>query len=130
MGFRNGAFATVWEVKPKTPNVTSVRVSVSKKNRDTGEYEQSFSGFVSFIGKETASAAAGLHEKQRIKLGECDVTTSYDSQKKITYTNYACFSFEIPDGNGSQHTSAAQAAQEGENPFDGDADLTGKDLPF
>lgn len=87
MGFRKDSYATVWSVEAKTPSVTKVRISISKKNKQTGEYEQDFSGFVNFCGT-AASNALKLREKDRIKLGDVDVTTWYNKEKKIEYTNY------------------------------------------
>lgn len=98
MGFRNGAYATVWEAKEGNGNWTDVRLSISKKNKQSGEYETDFSGFVRFIG-DAHEKAAFLGEKQRIKLGECDVTNKYNKEKGVTYTNFAVFSFELADGN-------------------------------
>ena len=37
MGFRIGAYATVWEIKDGSGNWTDVKLSISKKNRYTGE---------------------------------------------------------------------------------------------
>lgn len=107
MGFRTGAYAKVWEVSPMSDTSTKVRLSVSRKNKQTGEYEQDFSGFVLCIGTAAARNAARLKEGARIKLGDCDVTTKYDAQKKVTYTNYKLFSFENADGNGSSETDRA-----------------------
>lgn len=101
MGFRTGAYAKVWEVTPMSDTSTKIRVSVSRKNKQTGEYEQDFSGFVLCIGTAAARNAAKLKEGARIKIGDCDVTTKYDTQKKITYTNFKLFSFEDADGNNS-----------------------------
>lgn len=44
MGFRTGAYAKVWEVTPMSDTSTKVRMSVSRKNKQTGEYEQDFPG--------------------------------------------------------------------------------------
>lgn len=57
MGFRNGAYATIWEVKPVSDTNTKARISVSRKNKQTGQYETDFSGFVEFIGTAAASKA-------------------------------------------------------------------------
>jgi len=97
MGFRTGAFAKVWEVSPMSDTSTKVRMSVSRKNKQTGEYEQEFSGFVLAIGTAAARKAACLKEGDRIKLGDVDVTTKYDKEKKITYTNFKMFSFEADE---------------------------------
>lgn len=94
MGFRTNSFATVWSVEPKSDVNTNVRLSISRKNKQTGEYEQDFSGFVAFIGSANAQKAARLKERDRIKLGGVDVSTTYNADKKITRTNYKCFSFE------------------------------------
>ena len=95
MGFRTGAFAKIWEVKPFSDTSVRLRLSVSRKNKQTGEYEQDFSGFVDAVGTAAAKKAAGLKEGDRIKIGDVDVTTKYNSDKKITYTNYKMFSFEM-----------------------------------
>lgn len=83
MGFRTGAYAKVWEVSPMSDTSTKVRMSVSRKNKQSGEYEQDFSGFVLCIGTAAAKKAAQLHEGSRIKIGDCDVTTKYDEQKRL-----------------------------------------------
>ena len=57
MGFRNGAFAKVWEVTPVSDTSTKLRISISRKNKQTNEYEQDFSGFVLAIGTAAASKA-------------------------------------------------------------------------
>lgn len=104
MGFRTGAFAKVWEVTPMSDTSTKVRMSISRKNKQSGEYEQDFSGFVLAIGTAAAKKAAGLKEGNRIKLGDVDVTTKYDKEKKITYTNFKMFAFEL-DGEEPRDSS-------------------------
>ncbi len=99
MGFRNGAYCKVWSIEPLSEVNTKVRLSVSRKNKQTGEYEQDFSGFVNFIGSAAASKAAKLKEGDRIKLGEVDVSTKYNADKKCTYYNCKVFSFEPADGD-------------------------------
>lgn len=95
MGFRTGAFAKIWEVKPISDTNVRLRLSVSRKNKQTNEYEQDFSGYVNAIGTAAAKKAASLKEGDRIKLGDVDVTTKYDGEKKVTYTNYKLFSFDV-----------------------------------
>lgn len=107
MGFRNGAYATVWEVRNGNGNWMDVKLSTSKKNRQSGEYETDFSGYVRFIG-DAASKAAYLGERSRIKIGECDVTNHYSKEKGVTYTNFAVFSFEEADGGGSSGSTGKQ----------------------
>ena len=62
MGFRTGAYAKIWEVTPMSDTSTKVRLSVSRKNKQTNEYEQDFSGFVLAIGTAAAKKAACLKE--------------------------------------------------------------------
>lgn len=101
MGFRTGAYAKVWEVTPMSDTSTKVRMSVSRKNKQSGEYEQDFSGFVLAIGTAAAHKAASLKEGDRIKLGDVDVSTKYDREKKVTYTNFKMFSFDVENGGNS-----------------------------
>ncbi len=119
MGFRTGAYAKVWEVKPRSDTNVSLRISINRKNKQTGEYEQDFSGFVNAFGTTAAKKAASLKEGDRIKLGDVDVSTRYDKDKKVTYTNFSLFSFEKDDGGrGSQDAvqSTVEAVDSGEIP--------------
>lgn len=108
MGFRNGAYATIWEVKKGKGNYSDVRLSTSKKDKSTGQYVQDFAGFVRFVGTAHEQAAR-LNEKDRIKIGDCEVTNQYDREKKITYTNYAVFSFEPASGNTKEGAAKPQS---------------------
>lgn len=98
MGFKSNGYCTVWEVKAGKGNYSDVRINTSKKNKQTDQYETDFSGWVRFIG-DAHKNASGLKEKDRIKIGDCEVTNSYDKEKKVTYTNYAVFNFEMADGS-------------------------------
>ncbi len=124
MGFRTGAFAKVWEVSPMSDTSTKVRMSVSRKNKQSGKYEQDFSGFVLAIGTAAAKKAACLKEGDRIKLGDVDVTTKYDKEKKITYTNFKMFSFEVDGGN--THVDSSTEPQ----PIVDDGEIDDSRLPF
>ena len=126
MGFRTGAYAKVWEVTPMSDTSTKVRMSVSRKNKQSGEYEQDFSGFVLAIGTAAAHKAAGLKEGDRIKLGDVDVSTKYDREKKVTYTNFKMFSFET-DGESS---SSRPAPPDEPKPGVDDGELDDNRLPF
>ena len=99
MGFRTGAYATVWEITPKTDGFTQIRISTSKKNKETGEYETDFSGFVAVFGRPAAGQAAKLKERDRIVLGDLDVTTTYVKDTGKNYTNYAMYSFKMASQN-------------------------------
>lgn len=101
MGFRTGAYAKIWKVEPFSDTSTKLRISISRKNKQSGEYEQDFSGFVSAIGTAAAKKAACLKEGDKIKLGDIDVTTTYNKEKNITYTNYKVFSFDLEESSES-----------------------------
>ena len=79
MGFRKDSFATIWSVEPTSDTLTKARISISRKNRQTGEYENDFGGFVSFVGTAAAKKAASLKERDRIKLGDVDVSMCFES---------------------------------------------------
>lgn len=98
MGYHNGAYATVWEVKPVSDTFVKVRISISKKNKETGEYETEFSDFAGFCGSVNAKKARSLREKDHIRLGDCDVRNKYDPEKKVKYYNFMVYSFEMANG--------------------------------
>lgn len=78
---------------------------------------------MSFIGTAAAKKAACVQEGDRIKLGDVDVTTKYDADKKINYTNYKCFSFDVENGNNVPQSKELQ------NEVD-DGELDDSNLPF
>lgn len=94
MGFRKDAYATVWEINPISDTLTKVRLSIQRKNRD-GEFENDFSGFCSCVGTASAHKATMLKERDRIKLGDVDVSNFYDKEKKKEYNNFKIWSFDI-----------------------------------
>lgn len=108
MGFRKDSFATVWSVEAVSDTMTKGRISISRKNKQSDEYETDFSGFVSFVGTAAAKKALALKEKDRIKLGDVDVTNRYDKEKNVTYTNFKVFSFDIPGSNSNSSWQTAQ----------------------
>lgn len=128
MGFRNGAFAKVWEVEPMGDTSTKLRISTSFKNKKTDQFEQDFSGFVICYGSAVAMQAARLKKGDRIKLGDVDVTTRYDADKKITYTNYKMFSFEDQGGDKSSSYGGSNGADH--SSYEGEPTYEGSDVPF
>ena len=124
MGFRTGAYAKVWEVTPISNASTKLRISISRKNKQTNAYEQDFSGFVLCAGTSAARKAMSLKEGSRIKLGDCEVTTKYDDVKKVSYTNFRVFSFDD-----ASEKPADTNTFEPEPDVDG-GELDGGKLPF
>ena len=133
MGFREGAFATVWQVEQKNDRWTKIRINISRKNKDTDEYEQDFSGWVDVFGTAAAAKAAKLKEKDRIKLGGVDVTNSYDKEKKVTYWNPKVFDFEMADGSGGNsgsHSSSGSSRRRDQESYEGENEADDDGLPF
>lgn len=127
MGFRKDSFCVIWSVEPVSDTLTKARISISRKNKQTGGYDTDFSGFVSLIGTAAAKKAASLKEKDRIRLGDVDVTNKYDKDKNVTYTNFKIFNFETQseiDGGNSASTST-----EPEKTVD-DGEIDDDRLPF
>lgn len=81
--------------------------------------------YVMCIGSAAANNATKLHEGDRIKLGDCDVSTRYDAQKKVTYTNFKLFSFETDSNSGS-----GQQDQTAPQPVVDDGEVDEERLPF
>lgn len=123
MGFRQNTYATVWSVEPVSDTYTKCRISISRKNKNTGEYETDFSGFVGFAGTAAARKAAALKPRDRIKLGDVDVTNRYDKEKEKEYISFKVFSFEIEESQAGQpHGTAVveennQEAEDDSFPF-------------
>lgn len=117
----------MWEVEPVSDVNTKARISISYKNKQTGEYETDFSGSVNFFGTATAKKAAGLKEKDRIKLVSVDLSNKYDREKKITYYSPKIFSFETQDEINGDTTKPEEPAPK--KPVD-DGEVDDSRLPF
>lgn len=129
MGFRTGAYAKVWAVENKG-NYSVVELSTSKKNKTTNEYETDFSGkFVRFIGT-AHNQVQGMTKGTSIKLGNVEVTNSYNKETKTAYTNFLVFSFEATNGNNSSSISKPAPTQDKNDGFMNIPDGIDEELPF
>lgn len=127
MGFRNGSFAKVWEVKPISDKKTDLRISISYKDKQTGEYIDDFSGFVSCCGSIPASKAARLKIGDRIKLGDVDVSRVYNKEKQTNFETFKVFSFDtLTDTSSPSSTSQSSVIETG---VEGDVEPDDR-LPF
>lgn len=99
--FGQGNYAKVWEVKKaEQGNYYLAQLSTSRKTQDG--YEKDWSdGRVRLVG-EAAKKAATLAGNERIRIGSCGVTNTYDKEKKVMYTNYVVFDFDLADGQQTQ----------------------------
>ena len=123
MGLRSaGCYVKVWGVERKE-KYTKVKATVSKKNKQTNQYEVDWSGFLTFIG-EAHSSAASLKVGDNIKVTEFEVSTSYNKEKNVNYTNYAVYKFEMAGNNN------ANAKQQKKPAPDELAQGNADDLPF
>lgn len=114
MGFSKGKYATVWSVEhPDGAKYMSVRLSTDYKNKQTGEWVQDFSGYCQFIG-QAATDAKTLKEKDRIRIGDCEVTNRYNAETKQTRHWYKVFDF-TPAESGRGKQPVAVEVEEGEN---------------
>ena len=129
MGFRKNAIATVWKVEEISPSLTRGQISVSRHNKETDQWEQDFNGFVAFIGTASAAKALRLEEKDKIRLGDVDVSTKYDKDKKVTYTNYKIFSFDGPEELNNK-PSNNDSRSEPEKKNEPELEIDDSNLPF
>ena len=131
MAFRTGAYAAVWEVIPST-NYTDVRISTSRKRKDTGEYETDFQGRVRFIGEAHKRIGQMDCTKPdrgpifRIRLGDVSATQTYDKERDKNWVNFQVYSFEEPDQN--QPVSTQRAPQKFDPSISDDVEED--ELPF
>lgn len=119
MGFKTGAYATIWSAVEDKGKWSKTRISTSRKNKETDQYEDDFSGFVNLIGA-AHTEGANLKERDRIKIGDCEVNTKYDKAKKVTYTNFNIYSLEVVSGNSAakaQESSVDSGELAEEDPF-------------
>lgn len=134
MGFRTKNYATVWDIREGRGNTLQVRISTSRKIKDTDEYEQDFSDYCSFIGHAKAKAEK-LKVRDRIRLGDVDVTTWYNKETGKEYVTYKVFDFDMADGSSEGKTAekssgASKKKTSGLEDAVEDGDVDEDNLPF
>lgn len=126
MGFRQGAYCRVWQVEDKG-NYSVARVSISKKNKQTDQYETEWQdNFCRLVGTAHQQAKT-MDFSHNVKIGSCDVTNKYDAEKKVTYTNYVIFGFEE---DGDQKPAAKPTPAPGNNFVNVPDGIEDEGLPF
>lgn len=141
MGFHTGAYATVWEITETGNKFSKIRISTSRKDKETDEYVTDFNGFVSMVGDANkninliCNALDGCG-RCRIKIGSCDVSNRYDKDAGREYTNFAMFDFEMADGSKDSGKHAEKATKKNQrskpaSPLaDEESDDDDENLPF
>ena len=133
MGFGVGSYASVWEVKSISPTMTKVRISTSRKNKMTDQYEQDFGDYVVFVGSACASKALKLKPRDRIRLGNVTVENRFDKEKHVTYYDFKAFDFEMVESNGGGNGATyapAPTARAATPMIDNEPVLDDDDVPF
>ena len=129
MGFSNGSFCKIKEVVEKQPNYTVCKVTITKKNKLTNEYELQFSAHCRFVGNAHKSVPL---KDQRIKITSCDVTNCYkDKDGNLQFTKnpqYVVFGYELQESQGASANVTYNPYDNGVN-FE-DLSSSDSDLPF
>lgn len=109
--FGAGSYAKLWEIRDRKEKYTDIRISTSRKNKETGNYEQDFGDFARLVGK-AHEAAEDLNDGDRFKIIKCGVENRYNKEKKVTYYNFVIFEIEPVESEPSKDVSDDE-----ENPF-------------
>jgi hypothetical protein len=109
--FGAGSYAKLWEIRERKEKYTDIRISTSRKNKETGNYEQDFGDFARLVGK-AHEAAEDLNDGDRFKIIKCGVENRYNKEKKVTYYNFVIFEIEPVESEPSKDVSDDE-----ENPF-------------
>ena len=129
MGFSNGSYCKIKEVVEKQPNYTVCKLTITKKNKLTNEYELQFSAHCRFVGNAHKSVPM---KDQRIKITWCEVNNSdkdKDGNQQFTKNpQYVVFGYELQESQGA-------SANVPYNPYDNgvnfeDLSSADSDLPF
>lgn len=115
-----GGYAKMWSIK-FNQKYADVRISISRKNKQTNEYETEFARYVRFIGHayqrlcniyptlnfvqttnqngdvicEAPKNNGGKANPPTIRLRNVDVTNKYDKEKKTEYVNCLVYEFDL-----------------------------------
>ena len=109
--FANGNYATVWGSVTDDKGHVKVELSTSRRNKETGKYETDFSSkYVNFVGS-AKELGASLVKGDRVKLGSCGVTSSYNKETQRGYTNYIVFEAEKVDHRNTPSRSGEELAE-------------------
>ena len=106
MGFRDGAYCKLWKLD-NSGKFPQGQISISRKDKDSGEYVDDFSGFVSFIGA-AADAIKKIPTGGRFKIKGCDVSRVWNKEKQREYINFRIYDVEDATNTGTPQTPNQQ----------------------
>ena len=97
--FGTNSCAKIKEVVEKKDNYTVCKISITRKNKQTNQYETTFMGNVRFCGQAHLQVPKA---DQRIKITSCGVTNCYTKDGKLEFNktpNYVIFAYELQADN-------------------------------
>ena len=118
--FSVNSYAKIKEVVEKKDNYTVCKISISKKNKATNQYETTFAGNVRFCSQAHLQVPKA---EQRIKITSCSVSNCYTKDGKLEflkYPQYTIFAYELQSDNVAQNSTPTLYT------MDNDSDL----IPF
>lgn len=105
MAFSNNNYATIWEIRTTKGKAMNVRLSTSRKDKNTGDYETDFSDYCFFVGK-AAEKVKSCKAKDRVRLLETSVTSRWDKEQKKNFYTFTVWDIEMADGKGGRSQSS------------------------
>lgn len=87
--FANNSYAKVWEKKENR-----IRISISRKKKDSEDFTETFSGWVACYSK-AAEKLADIEAGARVQLLNVGVENSYNKETKETRYYFKCFDLEL-----------------------------------
>lgn len=117
MGFRPNCYAKVWDVKPSERGYasTGLRITISRKNKKTGDYEDDFSGYVDcYNTAHSKISSLPIVAGDRIKLLETDVCRVYNKE-----TGKERISFKVYDLEKAEPFTNAGNGGSADTPYEG-----------
>lgn len=106
--FQNDTWAKIWRVTDKG-NYAECQITTSKKNKETKQYQQDFSGIVRFVGR---AYKLRPQKDQNIKLLNCAVQGTYNKETKKTFYAFIVFDYQL-----DEYKPADYSAVEEDLPF-------------
>ena len=117
--FSVNSYAKIKEVEDKG-NYSVCKISISKKNKQSGKYETDFVGKVRFVGQSHLQRPL---KDQKIKITSCGVSNCYVKDDKLDFLNiptYTVFAYELQEDSNNSSSSEPirlEPINESELPF-------------